>query len=143
MKIPQSGAQAVVTAYLSAISSRDFDALPSYFTPNATWWISGNSARVPKAGERPASEQLPNLPNLLTRFDEYSYNVENILSGPGGRVMVEAQAIGKGPEDLLYVNNITSSYVVTREGKINHVREYPEHKEIDWLLEWFKEHPDA
>lgn len=48
--------------------------------------------------------------------------------------MIEAQAVGKGPGDLVYVNNITSSYEVNDQGKITTVREYPNDVEIIWLL---------
>lgn len=142
MRSSATFAKGVVTAYLTSISNREFDSLAGYFTPNATWWISGNPERVPKAGLKPASEQLPNLPNLLTRFEEYRYDIVNIL-GEGPNVLVEAQAVGTGPEDLLYVNNITSAYTVSGDGLIETVREYPVHKEIDWLLQWFKDHPNA
>ena len=142
MRSSATFAKGVVTAYLTSISNREFDSLSSYFAPDATWWISGNPERVPKAGEKPASEQLPNLPNLLTRFEEYRYDVVNML-GEGPNVLVEAQAVGTGPEDLLYVNNITSAFTVNGDGLIETVREYPVHSEIEWLLQWFADHPNA
>jgi uncharacterized protein len=142
MRCSATFAKSVITAYLTSISNREFDALQGYFTDDATWWISGNPARVPKAGEKPASEQIPNLPNLLTRFDDYRYDIVNMV-GEGPKVIVEAQAVGTGPADLVYVNNITSAFTVTRDGLIDSVREYPDHKEIEWLLKWFADHPDA
>lgn len=142
MRSSATFAKGVVTAYLTSISNREFDSLSSYFTPDATWWISGHPDRVPKAGLKPASEQLPNLPNLLTRFEEYRYDVINML-GEGPNVLVEAQAVGTGPEDLLYINNITSAFTVNGDGLIETVREYPVHSEIDWLLQWFADHPNA
>lgn len=135
-------AKAAVTGYIAALSARDFNALPSFFSSNATWWVSGNPARVPQAGLKPVAEQLPSLPKLLTKFDEYSYDITNLV-GEGNRVMVEAQAVGKGPGELVYVNNISSSYVVNSEGLIDSLREYPVQSEIDWLLEWFQKHPNA
>lgn len=142
MRIPSHVSKTVVETYLSTISARNFDALPDFFTVDATWWIAGNPERVPKAGTKPALEQIPLLPNLLTRFDEYSYNILNIVA-EGDHVMVDAQAVGKGPLDLVYVNNITSAYVVNSERKINSVREWPVHSEIEWLLEWFAQHPNT
>ena len=142
MRPSRTLAKGVITAYINSISNREYDSLASYFTSDATWWVSGNPERVLKAGLKPAAEHLPELPNLLTRFDEYRYDIINIV-GEGPNVMVEGQAVGTGPEDLVYVNNITSAFTVTRDGLISTVREYPVHKEIDWLLQWFKDHPNA
>ncbi|KAG9251864.1 uncharacterized protein F5Z01DRAFT_676443 [Emericellopsis atlantica] len=133
-------AQAFVTAYLTAISTRDIAALPDYFSPTATWWTSGNPVRVPNAGgPKPVEEHLPLLTGLLGLFDEYAYDVVNMV-GEGGNVMVEAQARGV-LGDIIYVNNITSAFAVERTGgragqwRIESVREYPDHKEIEWLKE--------
>lgn len=142
MRIPSNAAKMVIESYFAATSARNFDALPGFFAPNASWWISGNPERVPKAGTAPAVDQLANLPPLLTQFDEYSYNIRTIVA-EGPNVLVDAQAVGKGPLDLVYVNNITSAYVVGLDGKIESVRENPVHSEIDWLIEWFAQHPNA
>lgn len=142
MRVSSSAAKLVVESYLSAISARDFDALPGYFNPSSSWWISGNPARVPKAGTKLALDQVSILPGLLTRFEEYSYNINTIVA-EGPNVLVDAQAIGTGPLDLVYINNITSAYVIGQDGKIESLRENPVHSEIDWLLEWFAQHPNA
>lgn len=142
MIIPSYAAKSVVESYLSTISARNFDALPGFFTSDATWWISGNPTRIPKAGPGLASTQLANLPPLLTMFNTYSYDINTIVA-EGPNVLVDATCTGTGPLDLVYVNNITSAYVVGQEGKIESVRENPVHSEIDWLIQWFADHPNA
>ncbi|KAI6782746.1 uncharacterized protein J7T54_000889 [Emericellopsis cladophorae] len=81
--------QALVTAYLTAISTCDIAGLPDYFSPTATWWTSGNPLRTPSAGgPKPVEAQLP----------------------------VKAQACGV-LGDIVYLNNISSAFAVKKTGR--------------------------
>ncbi|KAH9884708.1 hypothetical protein F4778DRAFT_762333 [Xylariomycetidae sp. FL2044] len=135
MKIQSEGAKAVITAYIMSLSNRQWDQLPSYFTPNATWWVSGNPAHVAKAGLTTAAAHLPELSQLADLFDSYRFDIVDMV-GERSTVMLEGRATGRAAPDLLYVNNITMTFEVEEaSGKIASLREYPEHVEIEWLLE--------
>ncbi|KAI1339122.1 hypothetical protein F5Y15DRAFT_384862 [Xylariaceae sp. FL0016] len=142
MRIPATSLKAIITAYIGHLSNRQWDQLPGYFTPNATWWTSGNPALVDQAGTTSASDHLPALSQLADMFSTYSFDIVNII-GEGDRVMLEGQAVGKGPQDLVYVNNITMSFKMTEQGKICDLREYPDHVEINWLLQWIDDHSNS
>jgi ketosteroid isomerase-like protein len=139
MMIPKDTAAAVVTAYITALSNRQWDQLPGYFTPNATWWVSGNPVRDIGSGPNTAAGHLPMLPSIADKFDNYKFDILNLVGRPGD-VMIEGMATGTGPADLLYVNNITMAFKFDEENKITSLREYPVHSEIVWLLDYFKEH---
>ncbi|KAI1458859.1 hypothetical protein F4805DRAFT_105463 [Annulohypoxylon moriforme] len=139
MRIPTTAAKAIVTSYIACISSRRWDLIPSFFSHDANWWINGNPARVPQAGDGIVAERLPDTRNLLSRFDTYSFEILGLVA-ESGRVDVEAMATGKGPLDLVYVNNVTMTFVVDGEGKIETLREYPDYDELNWVLRWFEEH---
>lgn len=142
MHVPTPALIALTEAFIGNISARNWDNLPSFFAPNASWWISGNPTLLPPGfpcGDGLAKDRLPNLPGLMDRFEKYEYNIVNIV-GQENRVMVEGQTIGTGPNGLRYINNITSSYEFERPGKIAKVREYPVHDEIRWVVQWFQNH---
>ncbi|KAI0377949.1 hypothetical protein F5Y04DRAFT_284415 [Hypomontagnella monticulosa] len=131
--------RAIVASYIGCIHRRDWETLPTFFAPNANWWVNGNPARVPQAGDGSVRERLPSLPGLLGRFESYSFDVRNIVV-EGNKAIAEATATGRGPLDLVYVNNITMSFVINREGKITTLKEYPDYNELNWVLQWFKDH---
>jgi hypothetical protein len=139
MMIPTDTAAAVIMAYITALSNRQWDQLPSYFTPNATWWVAGNPARVAHAGQTTAASHLPLLPTIADKFDSYKFDIVNLVGHPGD-VMIEGMVTGTGPADLVYINNITMSFKLDSANKIADLREYPVHSEITWLLEYLKEH---
>ncbi|KAI1376557.1 hypothetical protein F4677DRAFT_418904 [Hypoxylon crocopeplum] len=139
MKATRMAVKTIVTSYISCISRRDWNQIPTYFAPGANWWINGNPARVPQAGDGSVADRLPNLPGLLGRFDIYSFDILNIIA-ESEKVVVEAKATGRGPLDLVYVNNVTMSFVLNGDGKITSLREYPDYNELNWVLGWFKEH---
>lgn len=132
----------LVEAVIGSISDRNWNSLPDLFAPDATWWNSGNPALLPPdfpCGEGLAQDRLKHLPSLLNQFDNYEYNIINIV-GHDNKVMVEAQEIGRGPGELVYINNITSSFEVEHRRKITKVREYADNDEIVWVLNWLKNH---
>lgn len=129
-----------VLTYISSVNEQKFDELPGLFTDDATWWVSGNPAHVAKAGLTTAASHLPALPGLISQFDEYEYKVVNLVS-EGCKAIAETQAIGTTSDGIYYNNNITVSFDVSRDGLIKSVREYPEHSEIEWLLEQFAARP--
>ncbi|KAI6081137.1 hypothetical protein F4821DRAFT_249976 [Hypoxylon rubiginosum] len=131
--------KAIVTSCINCISQRKWDQLPTFFAANANWWINGNPARMPMAGDGAVSDRLPMLPGLLGRFDTYSFDIKHIVA-EGDRAVVEATATGHGPLDLVYVNNIMMSFELDRNGKITTLREYPDFNELNWVLRWFNEH---
>lgn len=133
MRPSPSAAKAVVLAYVSGVTDKDFDSLPDLFAQGATWWVSGNPERVAKAGTTLAVEHLPALPGLINNFDEYEYRLVDMV-GERNTVMAETQAEGSTNDGIHYVNNITVTFEVNRDGKISSVREYPVHNEIQWLL---------
>ncbi|KAI1100254.1 hypothetical protein F4804DRAFT_53691 [Jackrogersella minutella] len=118
-------AKAIVTSYINCTGQCQWDQLPTYSATNANWWINGNPARIPQAGDGTVEDRLPNMPSLLNRFDTYSFNIRNIVA-EHDRVVVEAMATGYGPLDLVYVNNVTMSFVLDGDGKITSQRKYPD-----------------
>ncbi|CAJ2513044.1 Uu.00g011630.m01.CDS01 [Anthostomella pinea] len=137
--IPPPVLKATVIAFIGDLSDRKWDSLPGYFTSDANWWTSGNPDLVTGAGTTTVTEHLPLLSGLADQFTDYSFDIVNIV-GDTGRVMLEAQAKGLGPQDLVYINNITMSLKMTDAGKIADMREYPDHVEINWLIQWFQDH---
>ncbi|KAI0485123.1 hypothetical protein GGR56DRAFT_616943 [Xylariaceae sp. FL0804] len=154
--LPASGIQAIAVAFVADISSRNWTSLPGYLAPNATWWVQGNAALEDNVGTTTAAAHLPALSQLADLFTTYSYDVTTVVASPGGSggfsgsvggrwgeggvVMLEAQAVGRGPLDLLYVNNISMSFGFDGQNKIESVREYPDRVEINWLLGWLQAH---
>ncbi|XXH00120.1 hypothetical protein Hte_006462 [Hypoxylon texense] len=139
MKVSTMAVKAIVTSCIDCISRRQWDQLPAYFAAGANWWINGNPARVPQAGDGAVADRLPMLPALLGRFDAYRFDVRHVVA-EGRRAVVEATATGRGPLDLVYVNNVTMAFELDGDGKITTLREYPDFNELNWVLEWFNEH---
>ena len=126
----------VVASFISQLSRRDWESLPGFFSADALWFTNGNPALVKQAGTKPAVEHLKVIPTIADRFETYSFSINHILS-EGNEATIEGQALGRGPADLVYVNNITMAFTVDDGGKITMLREYPDFKQIDWLLGWF------
>lgn len=104
----------LVEAFFGNVSDRNWSQLPDFFAPDATWWNSGNPALLPPhfpCGDGLAEERLKNIPSLVDQFETYEHNIINIV-GHENKVMVEAQAVGRGPGELVYVNNITTLFEV-------------------------------
>lgn len=132
----------IVEAFIGNISDRNWNSLADFFTSDATWWNSGNPALLPPGfpcGDGLAQEHLTNFQELIDQFDNYEHNIVNIV-GHDNKVMVEAQAVGRGPGNLVYVNNITTSFEVGHWRKITKVREYSDNDEFIWALDWLKNH---
>ncbi|KAI2466056.1 hypothetical protein F4781DRAFT_434779 [Annulohypoxylon bovei var. microspora] len=139
MRIPNIAIKAIVTSYVDCVGQRQWDQVPAFFARDANWWINGNPARVSQAGDGTVAERLPDTRDLLSRFDTYSFDVLGLVA-ERDRIDVEAMATGRGPLDLVYVNNVTMSFVIDRDGKIATLREYPDYNELNWVLKWFEDH---
>ncbi|KAI1385119.1 uncharacterized protein F4822DRAFT_431970 [Hypoxylon trugodes] len=139
MRFANTTLSAIVTSYVTTLGERKYDQIALYFAPNANWWVNGNPACNPDAGDGTVATRLPTLPGLLGRFDNLSFDVLNIVE-QDDKVIAETICTGLGPQDLVYVNNITMSFVLNDDGKFTTVREFPDFNELNWVNEWFKEH---
>ncbi|OTB00247.1 hypothetical protein M426DRAFT_324470 [Hypoxylon sp. CI-4A] len=139
MRFANTTFSAIVSSYVATLSRREYDQVASYYAPNANWWLNGNPAQNPDAGDGTVDTRLPTLPNLLGRFDKLSFDVLNIVE-QGDKVIAETMCTGLGPQDLVYVNNITMSFVLDTDGKFTTVKEFPDFNELNWVNNWFDEH---
>ncbi|KAI1415424.1 hypothetical protein F5Y13DRAFT_187532 [Hypoxylon sp. FL1857] len=139
MKASRLSSKSIISAYIGCISRRQWNQIPSYFAANANWWINGNPARNPQAGDGSVASRLLNVQSLADNFDTYSLDILNIVAERDS-VVAEVMGTGRGPLDLVYVNNVTMSFVLDRDGKIASLREYPDFNELNWVLQWFHDH---
>lgn len=138
MKASRKSVKAIVSSYIGCISRRQWDQIPTYFTPHANWWVNGNPAHNPQAGDGSVADRLQSMQGLLESFDTYSFDILNMVA-EFDKVVVEAMATGRGARDLVYVNNITMAFVLGQNRKITSLREYPDFNELNWVLQWFKD----
>jgi ketosteroid isomerase-like protein len=133
MFISRVALNGTITSFVAHLSSRQWDQLPTYFAEDAQWFTNGNPDLVKQAGTQPALEHLKLIPTIADQFDTYSFTINTIVRD-GINAIVLATATGDLP-NIHYVNNITMAFEVNDAGKFESVREYPDFKQIDWLLE--------
>ncbi|KAI0139407.1 hypothetical protein F4776DRAFT_662367 [Hypoxylon sp. NC0597] len=76
------------------------------------YWVNGNSTHNSQAGDGSVvADRLQSMQGLLESFDTYSFDILNMVA-EFDKVVVEAMATGRGPRDLVYVNNITMAFVL-------------------------------
>ncbi|KAI1206924.1 uncharacterized protein F4807DRAFT_463325 [Annulohypoxylon truncatum] len=134
IRILTRATEVIVTSYVACISERRWHVVPLFFARDTNWWINENPARVPQAADGTAAERLPDTQSLLGRFDTYSFEVLRLVA-KRNRTDVEVMATEKGSLDLVYINNVTMTFLVVGEGRIETLREYPEYNELNWVLE--------
>ncbi|KAI5920100.1 hypothetical protein F4810DRAFT_684090 [Camillea tinctor] len=125
--------RALITQYLSHLSSRDFAALASLFaSPSTPYWVLGSPSDPPFAGTQPISARLPQLESVLGSFSRFSFRVDGFVC-EGEQAVVYGQVLGEGPgEGRRYAPEVVMAFRV-REGRIVEKREWVDNSTV---LEW-------
>lgn len=102
-----SAVAATVAKFIGTISSRNYDQLPGFLAPDAVWWTAGNpSLPGDDGGAEPALDHVDLLRGGGNRYDEYSLTILSQVT-EHSKSVIEGRVVGKGPLDLVYVNNVT------------------------------------
>ena len=137
---PQTASVAATIVKLASyISSRQYDALPAFFAPNATWYTGGNPTLPGDTGGTVTAVSYINTLRNSAVYDKYSFTITNQVT-EGLKSFIEAQVVGDKAPDLHYVNNATFAFTLDREGLITVVRAYEDQIEINYVVQWLKDH---
>jgi ketosteroid isomerase-like protein len=135
-----SAVAATVAKFIGTISSRNYDKLPGFLAPDAVWWTAGNPA-LPgdDGGAEPALDHVDLLRGGGNRYDEYSFTILSQVT-EHSKSVIEGRVVGKGPLDLVYVNNVTMHFTLDAHNKIQLVHEYIDRIQVNWLIQWLQDH---
>ncbi|CAH0043380.1 unnamed protein product [Clonostachys solani] len=109
--------------FISNLASRQFAALGDLFAADGTYWVSGEQPKVPWAGSMPASERLPQLPDMHGNFTSFSINQKAFVA-EDRRAVIEFSVHGIDSAGGRYDNDVVMIFEVNEDGKIVALREY-------------------
>ncbi|QMU66977.1 nuclear transport factor 2 family protein [Streptacidiphilus sp. P02-A3a] len=118
-----SSSKAVVQGYMEALSTGDFNALRSFFTPETTWTLAGD---LPLSGTWTGGEQILDefVPAMVARLVPESMEFEfDGLIAEGDRVLAEWSTRALARSGARYNQHCLAVFTV-RDGQIVSVREY-------------------
>jgi ketosteroid isomerase-like protein len=126
--------RALVESFVTHINAGEVDAVLDLFTsPDASYWLNGSPGRTcGAAGNSTVGTQISGLPGLIGFFDEFSLTTTNIVS-QGDTVVLEALGRGEGPGTFLYLQPAVIFFRVVH-GKLDSVREYLDHQELQYMI---------
>ncbi|KAL7626434.1 hypothetical protein AAE478_003206 [Parahypoxylon ruwenzoriense] len=130
---------ATVVKFIGTIAARQYDQLPAFLAPNSIWWTAGNPDLPGDAGGPEDAFTHLDILRFSQSYTNYSVTITNQLT-EGKKSAIEVQTVGQGPFDLFYMNNVSMFFTLDQHNKIELVHEWSDRIEINWLLQWFKDH---
>ncbi|KAK0707085.1 hypothetical protein B0T26DRAFT_680657 [Lasiosphaeria miniovina] len=138
---PSTKTLATVAKFIGYISSRNYQPLPGFFAPNATWFTLGSPVFPGDVGGAvPASTYLSTLPNAGI-FDDYSIDIQNTVV-EGYQANVEVRIIGD-LGDLHWVNNASYTFHLNTDFKITLLDFYTDRIAVNWLVKYLADHANS
>ena len=115
--------RAVAVTFLEHCFGGRMEAAIDLLTPDATWWVIGDQAKVKVSGlkDRPRIERM--LANLRIVFPDGMQGAIDGVTAEGERVAIEARSTAQAVNGLVYRNHY-HFLVLVRGGRVAHVREY-------------------
>lgn len=138
---PSTKTLATVAKFIGYISSRNYEPLPGFFAPNATWFALGDPAFPGDTGGTVlATTYLSTLPSAAV-FDSYSIDIQNTVV-EGYQANVEVRITGD-LDDLHWVNNASYTFRLNQDFKITVLDFYTDRIAVNWLVDWLGEHSNS
>ena len=125
----------VATELFARFNANDLAGALDLLSEDATWWIAGEPARQPAAGEH-SKEQITRLLSDMGRRlkDGLRMTVRGVIA-EGDRVAVEVESHGELRDGKVY-NNHYHFALTLRDGKLSEVREYLDTQHV--YATWFE-----
>ncbi len=114
--------RAVAHAWASCLNERRIADLAAMGAPDATYFVSGLSGKVPGGGVMPYAQRIPSLEAFFSGMKTLSFKVHSITA-EDDRAVIEATIKGQGDSDKIYENHILIKMVV-ENGKVKQLREF-------------------
>jgi uncharacterized protein len=114
--------KAVVTEFMEVFSRGDVDAILSFLTDDATWWVAGNLEGISGEKDKAAfGEMLAGLSTLSTTGAIRL--TPQALTAEGDRVAAETESYAELTNGRVY-HNLYHFVFELRDGRIRRVKEY-------------------
>lgn len=122
--------KALLGQFGALVAARRVNETSSLFTPDATWWVVGDPARVPFSGESPARKRAASAQRSFEAFAEFRTSTVSAVFTPE-RSVLEAHLEGTRPDVPafpVYKQDIALVFTTVRDArcdvKIKTIREY-------------------
>jgi ketosteroid isomerase-like protein len=113
----------VAVAFLGHCFAGRMEAAIDLLAPDASWWVSGDAAKVRVSGLKDRARIERMLSNLRKSFPDGMQGSIDAVTAEGERVAIEARATARTPDGLVYSNRY-HFLVRVQVGRVVEVREY-------------------
>lgn len=121
--------KALVREFLEAFSTGDVDAILSFLTDDAVWWVSGRIEGMSGSNDKETLGKLLRSVKPLYKTGALKI-IPNSMIAEGEYVAVEAESFAELTTGRIYANQYHFIFKV-ENGKISHVKEYSDTQHME------------